>query len=91
MSQLIQQIAYAVVILHMIMLAIAVWRIWRGENVADRLLGADLVMTLLTAILVLLSIVLRDSIYIDIAIGLATLGFITTVALAKHIADEQMF
>ena len=91
MSILVQQIASVVLGLHIILLAVAVWRIWRGETVADRLLGADLITMLLMAILVLLSIVLKDSIYIDVALGLAALGFITTVALAKYIADEQMF
>ncbi|MBK8985986.1 MAG: MrpF/PhaF family protein [Chloroflexi bacterium] len=43
------------------------------------------------AILVLLALINRDSIYIDVAIGLAALGFIGTMALAKFVADEQIF
>jgi multisubunit Na+/H+ antiporter MnhF subunit len=73
------------------MVGIAVWRIWRGENVADRLIGVELITTLLMAVLVLLALIQRDSIYMDIAIALAALGFITTIALAKYLADEQMF
>lgn len=78
-------------ILHIMMVAVAVWRIWRGENVADRLIGVELITTLLMAILVLLALIQRDSIYMDVAIALAALGFITTIALAKYLADEQMF
>jgi multisubunit Na+/H+ antiporter MnhF subunit len=78
-------------VLHIIMVGIAVWRIWRGENVADRLIGVELITTLLMAVLVLLALIQRDSIYMDIAIALAALGFITTIALAKYLADEQMF
>lgn len=78
-------------ILHIVMVAVAVWRIWRGENVADRLIGVELITTLLMAILVLLALIQRDSIYMDVAIALAALGFITTIALAKYLADEQMF
>ena len=78
-------------LLHVGMMAVVVWRIWRGETVADRLVGVDLVTTLLISILILLSITQRDSIYIDLALALAALGFISTIALAKYLADEQMF
>ncbi|MEZ4517495.1 MAG: monovalent cation/H+ antiporter complex subunit F [Chloroflexota bacterium] len=77
--------------LHLVMAGVAVWRIWRGENVADRLTGVELLTTLMMAVLVLLALIQRDSIYIDIAIALAALGFITTLAMAKYLADEQMF
>jgi multisubunit Na+/H+ antiporter MnhF subunit len=77
--------------LHVFMIAIAVWRVWRGENVIDRLIGVELVTTLFLAILVLVSLSLRESIYIDIALVLGALGFVGTIALAKYIADEQMF
>ena len=77
--------------LHVLMVAVAVWRVWRGENVIDRLIGVELVSTLFLAVLVLVSLILRDSIYIDVALVLGALGFAGTIALAKYIADEQMF
>jgi multicomponent Na+:H+ antiporter subunit F len=77
--------------LYLIMTGIAVWRVWRGENVIDRLIGVELVSTLFLAILVLVSLIYRDSIYIDLALALGALSFIGTIALAKYIADEQMF
>ena len=76
---------------HVLMVAIAMWRVWRGENVIDRLIGVELVSTLFLAILVLVSLIFRDSIYIDIALVLGALGFAGTIALAKYIADEQVF
>jgi multisubunit Na+/H+ antiporter MnhF subunit len=91
MSELLQNVAGVALVLHIGMLAIAVWRIWRGENMADRLIGVDLVTTLLLATLVLLAILLRDSIYVDLALALAALSFIGLIALAKYLADEQMF
>ncbi len=78
-------------LIHIILLAVAVWRIWRGENVVDRLIGVELVSTLTLAMLALISLVLRDSIYIDVALGLGALGFIGTIVLSKYVADEQMF
>lgn len=88
---IVRNVAAAALVLHIGMLAVAVWRIWRGENIVDRLIGVDLVTTLLLAILVLLSLILLDSIYVDLALALAALGFIGVVALAKYLADEQMF
>jgi len=84
-------VLYASLLLHVIMIGVAVWRVWRGENVIDRLIGSDLVSTLVLAVLVLISLVFRESIYIDVALGLAALGFISVIALAKYVADEQMF
>ncbi len=76
---------------HIALIAVCVWRVWRGENVIDRLLGADLVSTLMLGILVLIAIIERSAIYMDVALGLAVLGFVSTIALAKYIADQQMF
>ena len=91
METLFSAVLYISLVIHIVMIAIAVWRVWRGENVIDRLLGAELVSTLMLAILVLISLIFRDSIYIDVALGLGALGFISTIALAKYVADEQMF
>ncbi len=82
---------YASLFIHIILLAVAVFRVWRGEDVVDRLVGVDLVSTLILAMLVLIALILRDSIYIDVAIGLGALGFIGTLVLSKYVADEQMY
>ncbi|NKQ34730.1 MAG: hypothetical protein HF973_03845 [Chloroflexi bacterium] len=82
---------YISLAIHVFLIGIAVWRVWRGENSIDRLISTDLVTTLILAVLVLISLILRDSIYIDVALGLGALSFIGTVALAKFLADEKMF
>ena len=91
MEQILPTTLIIALALHIIMVSIAVWRVWRGENVIDRLIGVDLVGTLFLAILVLVSLIYRDSIYLDVALVLGALGFIGTIALAKYVADEQMF
>ncbi|MGB2688158.1 MAG: MrpF/PhaF family protein [Desulfobacterales bacterium] len=63
----------------------------RGKNVIDRLMGLDLLSILTLAVLVLLALIFRQIIYIDVAMGLAALSFVGTIALAKYVADEQMF
>lgn len=75
---------------HIILIGICVYRVWRGENVIDRLIGADLVGTLVLAILVLIGLIERTSIYFDVALGLAALGFVGSVVLAKYLADQKI-
>ena len=91
MATILTYVLYLALLVHIGLLAVVLWRVWRGENVIDRLTGADLLNTLTLSILVLLALIERDSIYIDVALGLAALGFISTIALAKYVADEQMF
>jgi multicomponent K+:H+ antiporter subunit F len=76
---------------HVVLLGIAVWRVGRGENLIDRLIGVDMSATLILAILVLISLITLNVIYIDIALVLAALGFISIIALARYIADQEMF
>ena len=91
MGTLLTLILYLALLVHVGLLAVVLWRVWRGENVIDRLTGADLLGTLTLGVLVLLALIDRDSIYIDVALGLAALGFVSTIALAKYVADEQVF
>jgi len=77
--------------IHILLIAVSVWRVWRGENVIDRLIGTDLVGVLILAVLVLVSLIVVNSIYLDVALGLALLGFVSTVALAKYIVDHVMY
>jgi multisubunit Na+/H+ antiporter MnhF subunit len=76
---------------HVILLGVAVWRVGRGENLIDRLIGVDMTATLILAMLVLVSLITRNVIYIDIALAMAALGFISIIALARYIADQEMF
>lgn len=91
MENIINITLFVVLVLHILMTGVAVWRVWRGENVIDRLIGVELVSTLFISVLVLIALIYRDSIYIDLALALGALGFIGNIALAKYIADEQMF
>jgi len=91
MSQILSTVLDVALAIHVALIAVCVWRVWRGENVIDRLIGSDLVGTLILAVLVLIALILVNSTYIDVALGLAALGFVGTIALAKYISDQQMF
>lgn len=93
--------AIAALVLHTFYLLLATWRAWRGENSFDRLIGLDLTGILMLCILVSFAIVsevyapldvnANNVIFVDIALGLAALSYLTTIALAKYIVDHRMF
>ncbi len=91
MSAALSFVLHAALILHIALIALCVWRVWRGENVIDRLIGADLVGTLILGMLVIIAMIRGNALYIDVALGLAALGFVSTIALAKYVADGRMF
>lgn len=82
---------HAALIVHIALIAVCVWQVWRGENVVARLIGADLTGTLILAVLVLVALLQQQSLYLDMALGLAALSAVGTLALAKYIADQRMF
>lgn len=91
MENLLNFVVWGVLIIHIGMLLICVWRVWRGENIIDRLIGLDVTTMLVLIILILIAIIERNSIFFDIAIGLTALSAIASIALAKFIADQRMF
>lgn len=82
--------AFALLI-HALLLGVAVWRAIRGDNAVDRLLSVELVSVLALCILILIALLTGQSMYMDVALALAALGFIGTLALAKYLADQRMF
>lgn len=82
---------WIVLVAHLLMALVAAWRTWRGENSISRLAGLDLASTLTIAILVIISIIRANIIYIDVAIAAAALSYISTIALAKYISDYKVF
>ncbi len=76
---------------HLLLLGVAAWRVLRGENAVDRLLSVELVSVLALCVVLLTTLITGQSIYVDVALGLAALSFIGTLALAKYLADQRMF
>ena len=76
---------------HAALLGVALWRIMRGENPVDRLLGVELVSVLILCALVLIALLTGQDLYMDIALVVAALSFIGTLALARYLAEQRMF
>lgn len=63
--------------------AILLYRVFKGPTVADRVLASDAAGVLVANALALLSVEYMRAIYLDVAIVVAALGFIGTVAIAR--------
>ena len=84
-------VLWSVLGIHLLMALVAAWRTWRGDNSIERLIGLDLASTLTLAVLVLVSIIQQNSIFMDVAIALAALSYLSTVVLAKFVSDHKVF
>jgi multisubunit Na+/H+ antiporter MnhF subunit len=80
----------AAILAHLALLAACIVRLCRGENAFDRLLAVDLIGTLLLAIAVLFAIREGQSLVLDVALGLAAVGFTGSILLAKYVADDAV-
>ena len=65
--------------------ALCLARAARGPSVADRMLAIDTLATVVLGMLVVLSTMTGLAYLMDIAIALALLGFVGTLALAKQL------
>ncbi len=78
-------------IVMVLLLLPATFRVVIGPSPADRLQAIDAITTLLIGIIVLLSIV-QDSVFlIDVGIALAAFGFIATIAIARYLCEGRVF
>ncbi len=84
-------VLYGSLFVHVVLMAIVAFRLWKGEHVIDRLMASDVLSNLALAVLVLGALIHHQSIFLDVALGLAALGFISVVAFARYITDRRMF
>lgn len=79
--------AIAVFIL-LVLVCLALVRLFLGPTIADRAVAVDTVNTLMVAALILLGVVYQQIIFIDVAIVYAILSFVSTLYVAKYIGGE---
>ena len=68
-----------------ISLALTVYRLLRGPTFADRVVALDMLALLGIAFIGVIAVATREYAYLDVAIALALVGFLATVAFARHI------
>lgn len=76
--------AVALVLVLAVVLAAA--RLVLGPTRADRAVALDLITVLGTGLVAVLAALVDSSLYLDVALAMALVGFLGTVALARYIA-----
>ena len=66
-------------------LLFSIIRLVCGPTLPDRILALDLITTLALGFIVLVAILTGFHLYLDIAISLGLVGFLSTVALARYV------
>ena len=69
--------------------ALCLARAARGPTVPDRMLAIDTLATVVLGMIVLASVATGLEVLMDVAIALALLGFVGTLALAKHVEGRS--
>jgi multicomponent K+:H+ antiporter subunit F len=67
-------------------LFLCTWRLLRGPTLPDRVLALDTMYVNMVALVVLYGLRLGSSIYFEVALLVALLGFASTAALARYLS-----
>ncbi|MHB1103460.1 MAG: cation:proton antiporter [Devosia sp.] len=73
-------------------LLLTIVRLIRGPTLPDRILALDLITTLAIGFIAAIAVRTGFSLYLDIAISIGLLGFLSTIALARYLlklAEKQ--
>jgi multicomponent Na+:H+ antiporter subunit F len=77
-------------ILVMLGVAFAFVRLIKGPSLSDRIVALDMMTVLIVSFCGLYAIRSRDTAFVDVAIVLALVGFLATVALARFV-ERRVF
>jgi multicomponent Na+:H+ antiporter subunit F len=69
----------------------ATYRIWRGPSALERVQALDLTTNILVGVIVVLGLVLDSALIIDVGIGLAAFSFVGTLAITRFISEGRFF
>jgi len=65
-------------------------RIVRGPTHFDRLIGLNLMVLNITAIISILAVYLNRYVYFDVALVYAILGFVSVIAISKYLTGREL-
>ena len=81
------QIGLAMILVGIVLVVI---RLIRGPGLSDRILALDLITVLSAGFIGVITVLTGFSLYLDIAIALALVSFLSTVALARYLMARAM-
>ncbi len=67
------------------------WRLLYGPTLPDRIVALDTLYLNAVALLVLIGIHFDSTLYFEVALFIALLGFISTVALCRFVSRGRLF
>ena len=70
--------------------ALTAWRLFRGPSAADRVLALDTLYVIAIGIVLLTELAWGATLYVEIAVLIALLGFVGTVAAAKYLTHGRV-
>jgi multicomponent Na+:H+ antiporter subunit F len=70
-------------------LLIAVWRVFKGPTLPDRVVALDMLVVIAIGFLGTIGIRTGYTLYVDIALALGLVGFLATVAFARFMFGAQ--
>lgn len=91
MESVLTMVLHISLIIHVVLLGVVSVRLWQGKHVINRLMASDILTNLALAILVLGAMIHHQNIFLDVALGLAALGFISVIAFARYLAHKRIF
>lgn len=91
MHEITDFITNASLVILVVALIPATYRVWVGPSAMERLQALDFTTTMLIGVIVVLGIVLQNPLFIDIGIALAAFSFVTTLAIARFISEGRFF
>ncbi len=81
----VQWAAQAALVLLIVGMILLVIRLIRGPNLGDRILALDTITLLGVGFIAAIAVLTGFTLYIDIAIAIGLVGFLSTVALARYL------
>jgi len=79
-----------VIILLSINSLISLYRVIKGPTSQDRLIGLNLIVAQVTAIMVISAVNFHRPIYLDVALVYAILGYISIIAITKYLKGKKL-
>lgn len=68
----------------------SLYRAYVGPSAADRVVSINVITTKVTMLIVLLSVITEQQVFVDVALIYAMMGFIATVSVAKYIDRGEL-
>lgn len=68
---------------------LSIVRLIKGPSVMDRIISVDTINMMIVGLIAVLSIVLENGLYLDIAIVYGILAFLETIVLAKYMEGKS--